>query len=229
MAAFYDLNGDGKPEAIVYLIGNQWCGSGGCNTLILAQKDDSWRVVTNETITWPPIRVLARTSKGWHDIGVWVQGGGTQPGYEAELAFNGESYLPNPKVPPARRVEGKPAGAVVIDSVKNAVPLYSDKVTDSRKTGTASPSFDCTKASSPTEKLICSEPELAAMDKAMARVYQEAIQNASGNQKANLRREQSAWFTQYARACNSVESDSQRKDCILHYLASRLTELSSGN
>src|SRR5260370_29926519 len=34
-AAFRDLDGDGTPEAIVYLMSNEWCGSGGCNTLIL--------------------------------------------------------------------------------------------------------------------------------------------------------------------------------------------------
>jgi hypothetical protein len=35
IAAFRDLNDDGTPEAIVYLIGKRWCGSGGCNTLVL--------------------------------------------------------------------------------------------------------------------------------------------------------------------------------------------------
>ncbi|MBS1872094.1 MAG: hypothetical protein JSU00_02700 [Acidobacteria bacterium] len=34
--AFPDLNGDGRPEAIVYLMSNGWCGTGGCATRILA-------------------------------------------------------------------------------------------------------------------------------------------------------------------------------------------------
>lgn len=123
-AAFRDLNGDGIPEAIVYLVGPEWCGSGGCNTLILTQDDGSWRIVANITITQPPIRVLTDTSHGWRSVGVWVQGGGIQPGYEAELRFDGKSYPRNPTVPPARRLTGKPAGEVVIGSARDATPLY---------------------------------------------------------------------------------------------------------
>jgi hypothetical protein len=123
IAAFPDLNGDGVPEAIVYLA-NGWCGNGGCNTLILAKDSNSWRVVTNITITRPPIRVLASSSRGWHDIGVWVQGGGIQPGYEAELRFDGHTYPRNPSVPPARRLSEKVAGEVMIPSAQGAEPLY---------------------------------------------------------------------------------------------------------
>ena len=227
VAAFRDLNGDGQPEAIVYLVSNEWCGSGGCNTLILTQTTSSWRIVTNVTITQLPIRVLTERSNGWLDIGVWVQGGGIQNGYEAKLVFNGKTYPTNPTVSPARRIEGNPVGEVVIGSVKDAVPLYRENRSDSALTPTLSPSFDCVKASSPTEKLICSDPELAAMDRAMARVYQDALRNVSGDQKANLRREQAAWFRQYARACNSLERDGRRKECIIRYLTGRLTELGS--
>lgn len=73
--AFVDLNGNGTSEAIVYVTGQRWCGSGGCLTLILTRRDSSYRVVTRVPITRPPIRVLPRASNGWHDIGVWVQGG----------------------------------------------------------------------------------------------------------------------------------------------------------
>jgi hypothetical protein len=62
--AFIDLNGDGTQEAIVYITGGGWCGSGGCVTLILARNSHSYRVVTKITITRPPIRVLANASNG---------------------------------------------------------------------------------------------------------------------------------------------------------------------
>ena len=124
VAAFHDLNGDGTPEAIVYLQSNQWCGSAGCNTLILSRYGASWKVVTNISITNPPIRVLASSSKGWHNIGVWVRGGGLRSGYEAELRFNGKSYPRNPSVLPARKLIEKPEGKVVIASEQSAVPLY---------------------------------------------------------------------------------------------------------
>jgi hypothetical protein len=130
--AFRDLNADGTPEAIVYLVGNRWCGSGGCNTLILTPERSSWRIVGNIRITRPPIRVLKSTSHGWRDVSVWVQGGGTQSGYEAELRFNGKAYPSNPSVPPAERLE-KPKGEVVITEEQgerqNATPLYDDQAT----------------------------------------------------------------------------------------------------
>jgi hypothetical protein len=127
MLALRDLNGDRIPEAIVYLSGSEWCGSGGCNTLILTPNGSSWTIVTNISITRPPIYVLSGVSKGWHSIGVWVQGGGIQPGYEAELRFNGKTYPKNPSVSPARRLEGKPVGEVVIPSAQDAQLLYDDQ------------------------------------------------------------------------------------------------------
>jgi len=124
VVAFRDLDGDGASEAIVYLIGHPWCGSGGCRMLVLKRTDDSWKVVVHTTVTWPPIYVLSNTSHGWRSIGVWVQGGGIQPGYAAELAFDGTTYPSNPTRPPARRLEGKPAGDIVITDIQQAKPLY---------------------------------------------------------------------------------------------------------
>src|SRR5579884_3649184 len=84
VAALVNLSIDTTTQqAIVYVTGDGWCGSGGCNTLVLARSGNSWRVVAKITITRPPIRVLDETSHGWHSIGVRVQGGGIQPGYEA--------------------------------------------------------------------------------------------------------------------------------------------------
>jgi len=100
-AVFVDLNGDGTPEAIVYLTGQTWCGTGGCHLLILTRKAASYRIVTETTITRPPVRVLRRASHGWRDITVWVAGGGIEPPYEAVLRFNGTTYPSNPSVPPA--------------------------------------------------------------------------------------------------------------------------------
>lgn len=124
LAAFRDLNGDGTPEAIVYLIGPQWCGSGGCHLFILQKSGSSWKTVTSMTITNPPIRLLNHTVNGWHSLGVWVQGGGIQPGYEAELRFNGKTYPKNPSVPPARRAAKNLPGNVIIGPSDNPKPLW---------------------------------------------------------------------------------------------------------
>ncbi len=113
-SAFVDLNDDGTQEAIVYLISDWWCGSGGCTTLILAPEGSSYRVVTKTTITHLPIRVLSTKSNGWHDLAVWVQGGGIVHAYEAKLSFNGKTYPSNPSMPPARRLTKHVPGEVVV-------------------------------------------------------------------------------------------------------------------
>jgi hypothetical protein len=106
---------ENKRDIIVYFSDPHSCGSGGCTTLVLAPDPvSSYRIVTSITIVWPPIRILATKTNGWHDIGVWVQGGGIQPGYEAVLSFDGRSYPRNPTVPPAKRAEHA-RGEVLID------------------------------------------------------------------------------------------------------------------
>lgn len=107
-AAFVGLKGDGTKEAIVYITGRAWCGSGGCTTLVLApHQGSSFVVVARLTITRTPIRVLTRKSRGWHDIGVWMEGGGIQPGYEADLYFDGKSYFmrDRPTLRPSKRLQ----------------------------------------------------------------------------------------------------------------------------
>jgi hypothetical protein len=114
---------NGKPEDIVYVSGQRWCGSGGCTLLILAPSEASFKLLGKVTIAQLPIRLLPFMQNGHPDIGVTVQGGGISEGYEAVLSFNGESYPRNPSVPPARKtfsVQGK----VIIASTEGSVPLY---------------------------------------------------------------------------------------------------------
>lgn len=114
LSAFVDLRDDGAQEVIVYVTGRGWCGSGGCDMWILAPEGSSYKVVTHTTITQLPIRVLATKSHGWHDLGVWVQGGGIQPGYEAKLSFDGKTYPSNPSMPPAVPLTKKVPGRVAV-------------------------------------------------------------------------------------------------------------------
>jgi hypothetical protein len=123
-ASFIDLNGDGRPEAIVYLTGKGWCGSGGCTTLILTRTSSSFAVVTKIPITRPPLRVLATSSHGWRDIAVWVRGGGVAKGYEGDLRFDGKTYPSNPSMPPALRLTAPIPGRVAIAASQTGAPLY---------------------------------------------------------------------------------------------------------
>lgn len=79
---------------------SRWCGSGGCMTFVLVPQGPSYKIVATITISRPPIRVMSARSHGCHDIGVWVQGGGIQPGFEADLQFDGKTYRENPSAPP---------------------------------------------------------------------------------------------------------------------------------
>ena len=102
--AFYDLNGDGKDEAIVYLVGQ--CGTGGCPLMVFTPDEDSYKVVADSPITRPPIRVLNGTSHGWHSLTFQVQGGGIRsPGLEAELRFDGRKYPWNVNQAPVLKEE----------------------------------------------------------------------------------------------------------------------------
>jgi hypothetical protein len=114
--AFVDLDDDGTPEALVYLSGPKWCGSGGCSLLILRPDGPSWKVITRTTVTQLPIRVLSTKTNGWHDLAVGVRGGGIQAGYEARLRFNGRKYPGNPSSPPAQKLRTNAEGKVVISA-----------------------------------------------------------------------------------------------------------------
>jgi len=124
ISTFQDLNGDGKPEAIVQFTSRDWCGTGGCTILILQQKGETWKIVTRIIVAHAPIRVLNKIHKGWHSIGVLVCGGGIIECYEAELPYDGKTYAKNPTVPPARRSEGNQKGEVVISQDQKGVSLY---------------------------------------------------------------------------------------------------------
>jgi len=124
VAAFVHLHDDNSQQVIVYLIGPAWCGTGGCTTLILVPRDSSYMLLAEMGVAQQPIRVLETKSNGWHDLGVWVQGGGIQPGYEARLSFDGKSYPSNPTVPPAQPLTTKVKGKVVVSYSATGEPLY---------------------------------------------------------------------------------------------------------
>lgn len=127
VAAFVHLRDDNSQQVIVYLIGHTWCGTGGCQTLILVPHDSSYAVLTEMTIVQQPIRVLDTKSHGWHDLGVWVQGGGIQAGFEARLSFDGKEYPSNPTVPPAQPLTTKVKGRIVVSGSAIGQPLYPER------------------------------------------------------------------------------------------------------
>ena len=82
------------------------------------------------------------------------------------------------------------------------------------------PSFDCAKASSSQEKLICSDADLAKLDAQLADAYSNARKAASD--RAALLASQRAWIKQSFNACND-------KTCLTSAYQSRIAELTQGD
>ncbi len=92
-----DLNDDGKPEVVVYLVGSYSCGTGGCTTLILTPKGRDYRLVSELSLVRDPILVTPEKTTGWKNLVIRVSGGGMKPQY-SRLRFNGRTYPGNPSV-----------------------------------------------------------------------------------------------------------------------------------
>ena len=110
-----DLNGDGRPDAVVRWNGRRYCGSGGCGMEILERTSTGFRFRGAMTITQLPVEVLSSRTRGWRDISVLVAGGGILPGYRARLDFDGRRYPSNPSVPSGRRLPAGAHGKILID------------------------------------------------------------------------------------------------------------------
>lgn len=126
VAGWADLNDDGAPEALVYLMSGGHCGSGGCDLYIYTPEQGSWYQHGSLSVTNPPVMVLNTRTAGWRDLAVRVAGGGAR----AHMALvphapEGQyGYPDNPTVPPARELRGAPVGRVVITDGDQGRPLF---------------------------------------------------------------------------------------------------------
>jgi hypothetical protein len=111
-------------QVLVYLLGPNWCGSGGCAMLVLDHVGADYKIVTKLSIVQLPVRILESRSHQWRDIGVWVAGGGILHGHEAQLRFNGKSYPRNPSAGAAKPSRAKSRGKEAITETDGAVALY---------------------------------------------------------------------------------------------------------
>ena len=122
VAAFADLDGDGRDEALVSLHSGLFCGSGGCALYIYTPAAGSWREVAEVTIVNAPVRLLATRHRGWRDLAVHVRGGGFELPREARLAFDGRTYASNPSLAPRPRRGAR--GRILISDDGAGRPLF---------------------------------------------------------------------------------------------------------
>lgn len=114
-----DLNGDGRPEIVVYVVGLPVCGTGGCNLLVFTPTDAGYRLVSDIGITRPPIRASSTVSAGWRHLVVHIAGGGVASA-EVELLSDGRSYPENPTVRGPRVRPAELAGSeLLIDAFRS--------------------------------------------------------------------------------------------------------------
>lgn len=78
------------------------------------------------------------------------------------------------------------------------------------------PSFSCAKASSHSEKLICSDAEMAAMDSRLADGYRRLL--SLTDDPAGLKREQANWLKATRNACRTA-------DCMKSAYRERIDDL----
>lgn len=95
-----DLNDDSKLDAIVFVSGDSICGTGGCEVLIFKGDGKNYTLLTEMSVSRPPVFVGTTQTKGWKDLLMQVSGGGIKS-YYAVLKFDGKSYPENPTVEPA--------------------------------------------------------------------------------------------------------------------------------
>lgn len=86
-----------------------------------------------------------------------------------------------PSLPAPRPVTTAPQPRVTAQPVRDPTPRQR-----------ARPSFNCRFARSPSERMICVDPNLAAADRRLARAYREAID--AGIPERVLRRQQDVWL-----------------------------------
>jgi uncharacterized protein YecT (DUF1311 family) len=102
--------------------------------------------------------------------------------------------------------DARPEAVAVPESGQMAVssvPVAVASAPSTQAPTTAGPSFDCSKAASAVEKLICSTPELSAADAEMASFYKKNIA-ASGDNSAAVKQGQRA-FLSARNQCATVE------------------------
>jgi uncharacterized protein YecT (DUF1311 family) len=90
------------------------------------------------------------------------------------------------------------------------------------------PSFDCSKATTRIESIICSDPELAEWDANLGRAYKQEYARLVGNDRQGLIKDQRQWISSRNAQCNQPEL-AETKACIIQFTQSRLAALAQQN
>jgi hypothetical protein len=118
-----DLNGDGRPETLVYLSGLAWCGSAGCVACVFQMVEGRYEMVTHISGVETPIIVSQKRVNDWNELIAYVRWGEveghTLRDYYAVLQYDGRTYPAQfPGSPPLRAGE-KVTGTAYFSNVNS--------------------------------------------------------------------------------------------------------------
>ncbi len=100
-----DLNGDGRAEVLVYMLGSSFCGTGGCTLLVFAPAEAGYTLVDAFPVSRTPVTVSPASTSGWSDLVRLESGGGAAPSY-VRHTFDGTRYVERERMPAAQVPEG---------------------------------------------------------------------------------------------------------------------------
>lgn len=101
-----DLNGDGRDEVFVYLLGSVFCGTGGCTLQLFTESTDGYALVSEFPVSRTPVIVAATTTGGWNDLFRLESGGGAAAAYVKHV-FDGKAYVERERIAADRMPDGK--------------------------------------------------------------------------------------------------------------------------
>ena len=93
-----DLDGDGRDEVFVYLMGPYFCGTGGCSLQLFRATGQGYALVNDFPISRVPVVVADRRTRGWRDLWRLQSGGGAPPTYVRQV-FDGRRYVERERIP----------------------------------------------------------------------------------------------------------------------------------
>ena len=101
-----DLNGDGREEVFVYLLGSIFCGTGGCNLLLFTDAGSGYVLVNEFPISRLPVIISAERTAGWNDLFRLESGGGAARSYVRHI-FDGTRYVERERMPADEPPKGR--------------------------------------------------------------------------------------------------------------------------
>lgn len=115
-------DGNSNHDYIVYVYGNLWCGSGGCDMFVLEELNNSFSIKGKMTVVKLPIILLGTSKFGRPDIAVTITDINVNS-VKSVLKFSGKKYPSNPTLQSVEKRKNV-KGAVVFSEPLHGFYLF---------------------------------------------------------------------------------------------------------